>query len=73
MIWVTRLDGERVLLNDDQILYVELSHDTLLVLSTGERLRILEAPEELVDRVAQWRQRLMGLSLLHEFEADVPS
>jgi uncharacterized protein YlzI (FlbEa/FlbD family) len=73
MIWVTRLDGERVLLNDDQILYVEPSHDTLLVLSTGERLRILEAPEELVDRVAQWRQRLMGLSLLHEFEADVPS
>jgi uncharacterized protein YlzI (FlbEa/FlbD family) len=73
MIWVTRLDGERVLLNDDQILYVEPSHDTLLVLSTGERLRILEAPEELVDRVAQWRQRLMGLSLLHEFEADVSS
>jgi flagellar protein FlbD len=71
MIWVTRLDGDRVLLNDDQVLYVEASHDTLLVLSTGERLRILESPEELVDRVAQWRQRIMGLSMLHELEPEL--
>ena len=68
MIWITRLDGERLLLNDDQVLYVEDTHDTLLVLSTGERLRVLESPEEVVDRVAQWRQRIMGLSLVHEFE-----
>jgi len=71
MIWVTRLDGERLLLNDDQVMYVEATHDTLLVLSTGDRLRILEGPEELVDRVAQWRQRIMGLSLLHESEVDL--
>ena len=70
MIWVTRLDGERMLLNDDQVLYVESTHDTLLVLATGERLRILETPDELVDRVARWRQRIMGLSLVHEFEAE---
>jgi uncharacterized protein YlzI (FlbEa/FlbD family) len=59
-----------MLLNDDQVLYVEATHDTLLVLSTGERLRILESPEELVDRVAQWRQRTMGLSILHDYEVD---
>lgn len=70
MIWVTRIDGERVLLNDDQILYVEANHDTLLVLASGERMRVLELPDELVDRVAQWRQRIMGLSLVHEFETD---
>ena len=70
MIWVTRLDGDRLLLNDDQVLYIEAVHDTLLVLSTGERLRVLESPEEVVDRVIQWRQRSMGLSLLHELEAE---
>lgn len=68
MIWVSRLDGERILLNDDQILYVEATHDTLLVLSTGERLRVLESAEELIDRIARWRQRALGLSLLHEAE-----
>jgi uncharacterized protein YlzI (FlbEa/FlbD family) len=68
MIWVTRHDGERILLNDDQILFIEASHDTLLVLSGGDRLRVLESPEELVERVAHWRQRIMGLSMLHETE-----
>ena len=66
MIWVTKLDGERILLNDDQILWVEATHDTLLVLASGDRLRIHEAPDELVDRIAQWRQRQVGLSLLHD-------
>lgn len=70
MIWVTRLDGERLLLNDDQVLYLEATHDTILVLANGERLRVHESPEEIVDRVVQWRQRSMGLSLLHELEAD---
>ena len=70
MIWVTRLDGERLLLNDDQVLYLEATHDTILVLANGERLRVHETPEEVVDRVVQWRHRSMGLSLLHELEAD---
>ncbi len=70
MIWVTRMDGERLLLNDDQILYVEATHDTMLVLAGGERLRVLETPDELVERVATWRRRLMGLSLVDELEAE---
>jgi flagellar protein FlbD len=70
MIWITRIDGERVLLNDDQILFVEATHDTLLVLANGERLRILETPDELVDRIARWRQRSLGLSYFHD--DDIP-
>lgn len=73
MIWVTKLDGERILLNDDQVLFVEATHDTMMVLANGDRLRILESPEELVDRVAQWRQRTMGLSMLNDLEVGTDS
>jgi len=66
MIWITRIDGDRMLLNDDQILFVEANHDTLLVLANGERVRVLESPEELVDRIARWRQRSLGLSFFHD-------
>jgi uncharacterized protein YlzI (FlbEa/FlbD family) len=69
MIWITRIDGDRVLLNDDQILYVEVNHDTLLVLASGERVRVLETAEELIDRIARWRQRSLGLSFFHDDEA----
>ena len=71
MIWLTRIDGERILMNDDQILYVESIHDTLLVLANGDRVRVLETPEELVDRIAQWRQRSLGLSYFHDDEAAI--
>jgi len=70
MIWITRMDGERVLLNDDHILFVEATHDTLLVLANGERVRIQESPETLVDRIARWRQRALGLSFLHAESAE---
>lgn len=71
MIWITRIDGERILLNDDQILYVEATHDTLLILATGDRVRIFETPEELIARIAAWRQRTLGLSFLHEDPAEI--
>ncbi len=71
MIWITRIDGERILLNDDQILYVEATHDTLLILATGDRLRIFETPEELIARIAAWRQRTLGLSFFNEDAAEI--
>ncbi len=71
MIWITRIDGERILLNDDQILYVEATHDTLLILATGDRVRIFETPEELIARIAAWRQRTLGLSFFHEDPAEI--
>lgn len=70
MIWITRIDGERVLLNDDQILFVEPTHDTLLVLANGDRLRVLESPEEVVERIARWRRRALGLTLENDEPAE---
>ncbi len=66
MIWVTPLGRDQLLLNDDQLLYIEPGGDTVLVLASGERLRVLESPEELLDRIARWRRQLMGLSLLDD-------
>ena len=40
-------------------------------LATGDRLRIFETPEELIARIASWRQRTLGLSFFHEDPAEV--
>ncbi len=63
LIWVTKLDGDPLLLNDDQIIWVEVVHDTIISLENGEKLRVLESAEELTRRIAIWRQRTAGLSL----------
>jgi uncharacterized protein YlzI (FlbEa/FlbD family) len=64
MIWLTKLDGSPILLNDDHILVIEVLHDTLISLVNGDSLRVLESPDEITRRVARWRRRISGLELL---------
>ena len=70
MVPLTRLDGSQLVLNDDQILFVEAQHDTVVTLANGEKLRVLESPDELVRRIASWRRRVLGLSLVSADEIE---
>jgi uncharacterized protein YlzI (FlbEa/FlbD family) len=64
MIWVTKLDGTPLLLNDDQILFVEVLHDVLITLANGSTLRVLESADELTERIGLWRRRVLGLAMV---------
>lgn len=64
MIWLTRVDGARLLLNEDHLVVVESNHDTVLVLDNGERIRVLEPAEEVAARAIQWRLRTSAASWL---------
>ena len=56
MIPLTRLSGERFLLNADLIRTVETRPDTFVTLTTGERLIVREAAEVVAGRVLGWRR-----------------
>ena len=56
MIPLTRLSGERFLLNADLIRTAEARPDTFLTLTTGERLVVREAPEVVAGRILGWRR-----------------
>jgi uncharacterized protein YlzI (FlbEa/FlbD family) len=64
MIWLTRVDGRRLLVNEDHLVVVEQSHDTVLVMDTGERIRVVEPAEEISERAVQWQLRTSGASWL---------
>ncbi len=64
LIWLTRLDGSQILVNDEQITFVELAGETIVAMSNGDRLRVLESPDELTDRIVRWRQRVATSPLL---------
>ena len=55
MIEVTGLDGESMLLNVDQMMRVEQTPDTLITMTNGESFFVRETPDELVDRVIQFK------------------
>jgi flagellar protein FlbD len=58
MIYVTRLNHTSVLLNSDLIEYVETTPDTVISLTTGQKLMVLEAAEEIVARVVRYRRSI---------------
>jgi flagellar protein FlbD len=58
MIKVTRLGGKPFYLNSDLIESLESSPDTTLVLTNGKRVIVREAPEDVIARIVEFRQRI---------------
>ncbi len=58
MIHVTRLDGTAIVLNIDVVQWIEQTPDTLIALTTGERLLVRERPEEVVKRAIDYKRAL---------------
>jgi len=58
LIYLTRLQGESLVLNSELLLLIERTPDTTLVLVSGQRIMVQETPEEVVGRVVDYRRRL---------------
>lgn len=63
MIKLTRLDGEQFVLNADLIRYVERRPDTFITLTSGERIVVAEAMDDVVDRAVRYQQQKHFLPL----------
>lgn len=59
MILLTRFDGTEVVVNSDLIVTVEKIPDTVVTLTTGDRIMVKEPIEEVVARAAAYRHRVM--------------
>jgi flagellar protein FlbD len=62
MIHLTRINHLPLVLNSDLIEHVEANPDTVISLTTGQKLIVLETPPEVVDRVVQFRRSLLARS-----------
>ena len=60
MVHLTRLNGERFVLNADAIQQVEAMPDTVITLLTGEKLLVREPVEEIIGRVVDYKRRLFS-------------
>lgn len=64
MIQLTRLNNKPLLVNSDLIKFLEQSPDTLVTLITGEKIVVLEKPDEVLTRIVEFRRAvLQGLTL----------
>lgn len=61
MIHLTRINRVPLVLNADLIEHVEATPDTVISLTTGQKILVLESPEQIVDRVVQFRRSVLGI------------
>jgi flagellar protein FlbD len=64
MIHITRLNHTPVVLNCDLIEQIETTPDTVISLTTGQKIMVLESIEEIIERVRRFR---------HSIVTDVPA
>jgi flagellar protein FlbD len=64
MIHITRLNHSSLVLNSDLIESIEVTPDTVISLTTGQKLVVLEPAEEVVRRVIEFR-RAVYTAVLH--------
>ena len=60
MIRLTRLSHAPMVLNSDLIEHIDVTPDTVITLTTGQILRVLETADEVVDRIVEFRRRVYG-------------
>lgn len=60
MIYLTRLNRVPIIVNSDLIEHIEVTPDTVVVLTSGEKYLVLEPPDEVIERVIQFRRAVAG-------------
>jgi flagellar protein FlbD len=58
MIRLTRINETAFYVNGELIAFIDVTPDTVLTLTTGEKVRVRERAEEVVERVVEYKRRL---------------
>ncbi len=58
MIHLTRLNHLPVVLNSDLIEHIDVTPDTVISLTTGEKIVVLESVDQIIERVIGFRRLL---------------
>jgi flagellar protein FlbD len=58
MIELTRINHVPLVLNSDLIEHIETTPDTVISLTSGQKLIVLETPDEIVRKVVEFRRSI---------------
>ena len=59
MIKLTRLNGLLIVVNADIIEYVEANPDTILTLTTGQKILIQDTVDEVINKVTNYKRSIL--------------
>ncbi|QGU95090.1 endoflagellar protein [Clostridium bovifaecis] len=63
MINLTGLNNKQLYLNADHIEKIEQVPETIITLTNGKKYIVLETPEEVINRVIEYKRKIFTLGL----------
>ena len=60
MIKLTRLNNTLIVVNSDLIEFVEETPDTIVTLTTGQKVIIRESADEVIEKVISFKKRIFN-------------
>ena len=68
MIHLTRINHVPLVLNSDLIEHVEVTPDTVISMTNDQKFVVLETPEEIVEKVVEFRRSINDHFYRHQVE-----
>ena len=62
MIKVTRLNGSTFMVNAEMIREIEATPDTIITLSTGQKIMVRESVDAVANAVIEYKRAIMGVN-----------
>ncbi|QGT99173.1 Flagellar protein FlbD [Candidatus Syntrophocurvum alkaliphilum] len=56
MIYLTRLNGQKVMVNIDLVEFIEETPDTVITLTTGKKFVVKESAKRITERIIKFRK-----------------
>ena len=63
MIRLTRINRIPLVVNSDLIEHIEMTPDTVVSLTTGQKFMVLESADEVIDRIVRFRREVSNREL----------
>jgi flagellar protein FlbD len=73
MIHLTRLNHVPLIVNSDLIEHVEVTPDTVVALTTGQKFLVLESAEDVVEKVIEFRRAILAAGCPLKKDQDLES
>jgi flagellar protein FlbD len=64
MIQLTRLNHIPLIVNSDLIEHIEVTPDTVIALTSGQKFMVQESAQEVIDRIVSFRRAINGSASL---------
>ena len=63
MLEVTRLNGQKIVINCELIEYIDANPDTTITLTTTNKFVVKESIEEVIDKIVQYKNKVFSQAI----------